>query len=187
MNDQISTEKIRSAIESGLHPGPPECFMFEPTSVMAVFVCDREIKLMFIQKADRKGYPWANQMAFPGGHWDKGDRSLKETSFRELKEEVGINQENIDLFGSLGHFQTKNLKNIEAFAGFWNQKEKIVVDSAEISKVFFIPLKYLIKVHRNNNFHKYTPDVEELVYPYENIRIWGVTAKILCHFINLLL
>lgn len=187
MSDDTEINKIRLAIETGLHPGPPECFMFEPTSVMAVFVRGQGIKLVFIRKADRKGYPWANQMAFPGGHWEKGDGSLENTALRELEEEMGIKPENMGLFGSLGHFQTRHGKSIEAFAGEWNEKDKICYDTNEISEVFFIPFSYLVKVHKDKRFHEYSPDVEELVYPYEGVKIWGVTAKMVRHLINLLL
>ncbi len=178
---------IKSAVQNGSHPGPPEDDQFQPTSVMALFVFNKEVELLFIQKADVKGYAWANQMAFPGGHRDKTDFSTKDTALRELTEEMGINRKNVEVIGSLGHFQTINSKDIEAWVGVWNQKESINYDRSEISRVFQIPLKYLIDLHKEKGFHQQLPNVMQLTYPYEDVNIWGVTAKILYHLIEILL
>ncbi|MDA3915640.1 MAG: CoA pyrophosphatase [Deltaproteobacteria bacterium] len=178
---------IRKAVQHNSHPGVPDYDLFQATSVMALFVFNNEIELLFIQKADVKGYPWANQMAFPGGHKDKTDLSTRDTALRELAEEMGIVQENVEVIGSFGHFQTINSKDIEAFAGIWNQKDVIRHDAAEISRVFKIPLKYLIGVHKKKDFHLHKPNIMQLTYPYEDVVIWGVTAKILYHLLDSLL
>ena len=178
---------IRKAVQHTPHPGAPDYDLFQPTSVMALFVFNNEIELLFIQKADVKGYPWANQMAFPGGHKDKTDVSTRDTALRELAEEMGIIQENVEVIGSFGHFQTINSKDIEAFAGIWNQEDVIRHDSAEISRVFKIPLQYLIGIHKKKDFHLHKPNIMQLTYPYEDVLIWGVTAKILYHLLNSLL
>ncbi|MCP3872272.1 MAG: CoA pyrophosphatase [Desulfobacteraceae bacterium] len=177
---------IRSAVKNGVHPGPPDDNLFQSTSVIALLIFNEEIELLFIQKADVKGYAWANQMAFPGGHRDEKDPSTKETALRELKEEMGISRENVDIIGSLGHFQTINSKDIEAWIGIWNKKDVIKHDTSEISRVFQIPLRYLIDLHREKGFHQQTPNVMQLTYPYEDVLIWGVTAKILYHLIDVI-
>lgn len=178
---------LRSAVRKGPHPGPPEEDLFQSTSVMALFVLNKEVELLFIQKADVKGYPWANQMAFPGGHRDKKDLSTKDTALRELKEEMGIVPGNVEVIGSLGHFQTINNKDIEAWVGIWNKKDVIKQDRSEIARVFQIPLKYLIDLHKKKDFHRHVPNVMVLTYPYEDVLIWGVTGKILYHLIEVLL
>jgi hypothetical protein len=88
MDNHNCINKIRSAVQNGSHPQPPDENIFQPTSVMALFILKKEIELLFIQKADVKGYPWANQMAFPGGHMDRSDRSTRETALRELNKKT---------------------------------------------------------------------------------------------------
>lgn len=187
MDQERCVSIIRSAVKTGSHPKPPKEDLFQSTSVMALFILNRQIELLFIQKADVKGYPWANQMAFPGGHRDKKDLSTRDTALRELKEELGISKSNVEVLGSLGHFQTINSKDIEAFVGIWNQKEVIEPDTSEISRVFQIPLKYLMDLHKEKEFHGMVPNVMQLTYPYEDVLIWGVTAKILYHLIEVIL
>lgn len=186
-NRQITQIDICQAIQEGSHPSPPSPGLYEPTSVIALFMLEPEIQLLFIQKADVPGYAWANQMAFPGGHQDETDPTSEFTALRELKEEMEIQAENVEVIGSVGHFQTLNNKDIEAWAGFWNQKDTIRFDSSEISRVFKIPLDHLISVHKKNGYHEREPGFMQLIYPYEDVQIWGVTAKILCHMINLIL
>lgn len=187
MDKESCMDIIRSAVLNSPHPGLPDGDFFVPTGVMALFTLDEVIRLMFIQKADQKGYPWANQMAFPGGHRDKDDNSTRETALRELSEEMGISRENVEVIGSLGHFQTINSKDIEAFIGVWNQKDVIRHDPYEIARVFQIPLKYLMDLHKEKGFHEIPPNVMQLTYPYEDVMIWGVTAKILYHLIEIVL
>jgi peroxisomal coenzyme A diphosphatase NUDT7 len=142
---------------------------------------------LFIQKADVAGYPWRNQMAFPGGHVDKTDAGPLETALRELQEELCIHPENVAVLGSIGHFQTINNKDIQAFAGIWNQQETIRSDAAEISRVFQIPVAHLLALHREKGYAGQRPNVMELTYPFEDVVIWGVTAKIVHHLLEVLI
>jgi 8-oxo-dGTP pyrophosphatase MutT (NUDIX family) len=155
---------------------------------MALFLFHQTIpKLLFIQKADVAGYPWRNQMAFPGGHVDDTDDTPLETALRELEEELGIHPSNVDVIGSMGHFQTINHKDIQAFTGIWNQREPIRFDPAEIRRVFQIPVPHLAGLHREKGYLGQTPPVTDLTYPFEDVVIWGVTAKILHHMLDVLI
>jgi 8-oxo-dGTP pyrophosphatase MutT (NUDIX family) len=181
-------QKIRHTLENAEHPSPPDPDRYEPTAVMALFLFNQNIpELLFIQKADVAGYPWRNQMAFPGGHVDDTDDSLLETALRELEEELGIHPENVEVIGSIGHFQTINHKDIQAFTGIWNQQEPIRFDPAEIRRVFQIPVSHLVDLHRKKGYLGQTPPIMDLTYPFGEVVIWGVTAKILHHMLNVLI
>ncbi|MCK5835743.1 MAG: CoA pyrophosphatase [Desulfobacula sp.] len=186
MDQEHCIEKIRTAVQTAVHPPPPDPDLFQNTSVMALFVFNKVLKLVFIQKADVEGYPWRNQMAFPGGHVEEIDSTSQDAALRELQEEMGIQSSNVGVLGSLGHFQTINNKDIEAFIGIWNQKEIITHDTSEISRVLQIPFAYLTKLHREKGYSGCRPNVMKLTYPYEDVVIWGVTAKILHHLIEVL-
>ncbi len=45
---------------------------------------------LFILRASREGDPWSGQMAFPGGHKDPEDPSIRHTAERETWEEIGL-------------------------------------------------------------------------------------------------
>jgi len=184
MDQNDCIQKIQSAVHGAIHPFPPDPTIFQPTSVMALFAFKDTLEMLFIQKADVEGYPWRNQMAFPGGHMEDQDRCAQETALRELEEEMGISALDVTVMGSLGHFQTINHKDIEAFTGVWNTKGKISFDPTEISRVMSIPFAYLTQIHREKGYSGRLPNITELTYPYEDVVIWGVTAKILHHLIE---
>ncbi len=187
MNNQTGFDDILTrAVTHSSHPPPPRYNGFDPTSVMALVGFNPEPYLLFIEKADVKGYPWANHMAFPGGHCDPGDNSRLDTALRELEEEMGISKDHVRMIGSLGHFQTINNKDIEAFIGIWDQEEKINYDTEEISRFFEIPIRHLMETHRKKCLNGRDPDFHELEYPFKDIVIWGATAKIIHHFLEII-
>ncbi len=141
--------------------------------------------ILAIQKTDSEGYPWRNQVALPGGHLDVQDASPREGAFRELKEEVSISRDQVVYLGSMGHFQTVNRRNIEVFTGLWNTVGPVRPDPIEISRILYIPLRGLVQTHTAKNFHDRLPDVDELKYPFEDVVVWGATARILHHLIEI--
>lgn len=136
-------------------------------------------------KSDNKGYPWRNQVALPGGHVEKNDSRRLDTAFRELKEELNITKDQVELVGSTGHFQTIRNRDIKVFIGLWNGKGPVISDSKEIAQVLEIPLKHLVTTHIKKKYHNYLPGVDELKYNHSGIIVWGVTAKIIHFFIEL--
>jgi 8-oxo-dGTP pyrophosphatase MutT (NUDIX family) len=118
-------------------------------------------------------------VALPGGHVDPSDATSLDAAYRELYEELGIPRERIDLVGGMGHFQTINCKDIEVFVGAWDGRGTLNTDPTEVARVLEIPLAEVIAHHR---FEKEPIDP---VYPFDDVRIWGATARILHYFIDL--
>ena len=108
-------------------------------------------------------------------------------AFRELEEELKISKDQVDYIGPLGHFQTiTKPRDIEAFVGLWNGRGPVRYDATEIARILEIPLKKLVGIHQTRGYHNRQPDVSELEYPFEDVIIWGATARILHHFIELI-
>jgi 8-oxo-dGTP pyrophosphatase MutT (NUDIX family) len=183
----IDIEGLRDIISNHPSPEPPADPTFKPACVFLLVFDLEEPHILAIQKADSEGYPWRNQVALPGGHLDAEDISPLDGAFRELEEEMGISRDQVEFIGSLGHFQTINHRDIEVFTGLWEAGGPMWHDPAEISRILKIPLRVLVRTHNTKNFHGRIPDVDELRYPFEDVVIWGATARILHHFIELLL
>ncbi|MGD8446481.1 MAG: CoA pyrophosphatase [Desulfobacterales bacterium] len=183
----IDIEGLRDIICNHSSPEPPDNRTFKPACVFLLIFDLEEPHILAIQKADSEGYPWRNQVALPGGHLDAEDISPLDGAFRELEEEMGIRRDQVEFIGSLGHFQTINNRDIEVFTGMWKAGGPMRPDPAEISRILKIPLRELVQTHNTNNFNGRIPDVDELRYPFEDVVIWGATARILHHFIELLL
>ncbi|MAF33498.1 MAG: CoA pyrophosphatase [Desulfobacterales bacterium] len=182
----IDSAYLKQIIRNTTHRKAPGDVSYQLTSVFLLLFFRKEPCLLAIQKSDNEGYPWRNQVALPGGHVDKADASPMDAAYRELEEEVNIPRNQIDFIGSMGHFQTINNKDIEVFVGIWNGKGPLAFDSEEIQRVFEVPFKKLVRTHKEDNFHGHLPDTPTLLYPHEDVVIWGATARILHYFIELL-
>ena len=183
----IDIEGLRDIIRNHPSPNPPDDPNYKPACVFLLVFDLEEPHILAIQKADSEGYPWRNQVALPGGHLDAEDITPLDGAFRELEEEMGISRDQVEFIGSLGHFQTINHRDIEVFTGLWKAGGPMRRDPAEISRILKIPLRVLVRTHNTKNFHGRIPDVDELRYPFEDVVVWGATARILHHFIELLL
>ena len=176
---------LKSIIRNDPSPGIPKDHKYRRACVFLLLFDPEQPSILMIQKTDSEGYPWRNQIALPGGHLDDEDASPLEGAFRELEEETEISRDRVDYLGSLGHFQTINRRDIEVFAGLWNAVGPLRHDPAEISRFLKIPLRVLVRTHISNNFHGRRPDIDELKYPFEDVIIWGATARILHYLIEL--
>ena len=177
---------LKDIIQKNTTPAPPEPGDYKPASVFLLLFNFEEPHILAIQKADSEGYPWRNQVALPGGHLEEEDASPLEGAYRELEEETKISRDQVELIGSLGHYQTINGRDIEAFIGVWDATGPVRHDPSEISRILKIPLGMLVHTHHANNFHNRLPPVDELRYPFEDVVIWGATARILHHLIETL-
>lgn len=87
----ISIAEIESTIkQSAIDPYPMGTLPRE--AAVAVILRERgdDTEALFILRATKEGDPWSGHMAFPGGHRDPPDVSLRATAERETLEEVGL-------------------------------------------------------------------------------------------------
>jgi 8-oxo-dGTP pyrophosphatase MutT (NUDIX family) len=146
--------------------------------------------LLAIQKTDTEGYHWRNQIALPGGHVAPEDRNDTETALRELNEELGITGNDIVVLGQLGHFRTATSgTDLCVIIGRWNAGTPVRSDDREIARVLEIPLASLVQAHLKQGFRSRAARQigEALTYPLSDATIWGVTARILHSFIEIVL
>jgi peroxisomal coenzyme A diphosphatase NUDT7 len=148
------------------------------------------------------------EICFPGGRIDPQDKDEKSAAIRETVEELGIKSENLSGVFPLDFMISPFGMMIYPFAAFINNTEKINPNAAEVEEVFTVPLTYFLthdpdiynihfKVEPEENFpfdlivggENYnwrTRALDEYFYLYEEKAIWGLTAKILSHFIEIL-
>ena len=182
-------EKVaREMIRTTEHPDSFGNHLKKASVFMLLRSPETDPTILAILKANNEGYPWANQVALPGGRQDPADDSPLFTAYRELEEETGILPSQVDCFGSLGYFQTIENTEIEAFFGIWHGDEtEVIFDGREIARLVMIPLEKIVSTHREKAYSGRIPRWDELLYPVDNVSVWGATARILHYFTELVL
>ncbi|WP_147534752.1 NUDIX hydrolase [Bacillus marasmi] len=148
------------------------------------------------------------EICFPGGRIDPEDVDEQYTAIRETSEELGISKDNIHQLVPLDYMVNALGRIIYPFAGVIKNDEQIKPNESEVAEVFTVPLTYfqnmepeIYKVNllaqperefpfdliiggENYNWHK--THIDEYFYKYEDKVIWGLTARILHHFLDLI-
>lgn len=148
-------------------------------------ILDSSKRVLIIQKpCYNNGYPWSGQLAFPGGHVETGDAGFLEAACREVREEVGIMSEQLSTVGTLGRFPTVHNVSIEAFLGFVDENVQPRPQAGEVERIIWARLTELMHTHLHNRYFDHEVAVQELLYPVENLVIWGATARIIQFLLN---
>ena len=105
----LSIDRIEQSINGHI---PERLSVGEDTRQAAVAVILRDsgehTEVLFILRATKQGDPWSGHMAFPGGHWEDQDKSLRETAARETMEEIGLDLSHAAFLGELDAVQSQS-------------------------------------------------------------------------------
>ncbi|RTR27869.1 CoA pyrophosphatase [Robertmurraya yapensis] len=148
------------------------------------------------------------EICFPGGRVDASDRNEGHTAIRETSEELGIAEEEIINVSPLDYMVSSFGSIIYPYLGFIKESARISPNPDEVAEVFSVPLTYLqqtkpeifqinfkLEPEENFPFHHITGgekykwqvrQMEEYFYYYEDKVIWGLTARILSHFLEII-
>lgn len=184
---ELNYDNLRSALANAAHH--PARDARHPCAVCLPLFERGDTHILFIQKADTAGYHWRNQIALPGGHITQQDRSITHAALRELNEELGIQPQELDVLGHLGHFQTATSDaDLGVVVARWQGGRTLVFDPREVARILPIPLQTLRAIHAADGFvGQPAADIAgQLEYRTAGVRIWGVTARILHFFLELL-
>ncbi|MBY7145003.1 CoA pyrophosphatase [Virgibacillus sp. NKC19-3] len=168
---------------------------------------ENEIHILFeVRSMQMRSQP--GDVCFPGGKIDKEDKDPKSCAIRETTEELGIRATTIKDMVPLDYIVADSGRMIYPFIGSITNPDHIQPSEAEVEEVFTVPLNFFLQtrpdVYKVNvqvvpeedfpydlivggeNYNWNTRSIDELFYTYNGKAIWGLTAKILTHFLTLL-
>jgi 8-oxo-dGTP diphosphatase len=140
-------------------------------------LADKDLKILFVKRAENPADPWSGQMAFPGGRRDAADRSLKQTVVRETLEETSINLLHRCRFLGVMESQKSTARpemKIVPFVVLLEHESSIKLNE-ELEKFVWISPEELDH-HRSTVKFSFG---EFPAYVVGNIVIWGLTYRIL--------
>ncbi|RSK47461.1 NUDIX hydrolase [Bacillus canaveralius] len=168
---------------------------------------DGELRVLFEVRAHTlRRQP--GEICFPGGKIDQEDRDEQYSAIRETSEELGISESTIANVFPLDYMVSAFGTIIYPYVGVIEDYQAIKPNPAEVAEIFTVPLsffkrtnpeKYKInfQIQPEENFpfdsiqggEKYnwqTRQLEEYFYRYEGKVIWGLTARVLSHFLEII-
>jgi len=148
------------------------------------------------------------EICFPGGGIEDSDQGTAVAAVRETCEELGIKTADIDLIAPLDIMVTPFNTIIYPYVACIKDSTRIMPNYEEVEEVFYVPLAFLLKnkpIFKKMSLKMDAPEDYpfELIphgkkYPFRQASypqhfylwkdrvIWGLTARILNHFLNLI-
>ncbi|MCF6139071.1 NUDIX hydrolase [Pseudalkalibacillus berkeleyi] len=147
------------------------------------------------------------EICFPGGKVDPKDQKVEDTAIRETMEELRVTRASITNVYPFDYMVSPFGTIVFTFAGFLNgEASELNPNPDEVEEVFTVPLSFFKENHpeiHHVNFNVKPDDTfpfdlipngrdydwsarafEEYFYRYEDKVIWGMTARILYHFVE---
>lgn len=148
------------------------------------------------------------EICFPGGALEESDPGPRYAAIREGCEELGLSPDDISVIADLDVFVSPFNMIIRPYLAIIHHPEKIVIDPIEVASVFYVPLQWLLThqpLETSNGIAMTWPEdfpvhlipqgknypYRRTVYPqyfylWKEEVIWGLTARILTHFLDLI-
>ena len=127
------------------------------------------------------------QISFPGGGFHQADGDLLTTALRESAEEIGLRSHDVAVAGVLDDAATAASAHVvRPFVGFIPHPYPFRLDTFEIEELIHLPLGPLLE---GNRFREEIWDQggrphSVFFYDHAGQTIWGLTARILKQFVE---
>ena len=158
----------------------------EAAVLIPIFEFQNEYNFLLTRRTDEvethKG-----QISFPGG-MRESDEDLLQTAFRETFEEVGIEENRIELLGRFHDYISITRFRVTPFAGFIHGPFTTKPHAREVAEVIHVPFRIfldpsLVRVEKNTWIRD---EVNVYYYTFGSHQIWGLTARIIKDFLEAL-
>ena len=127
------------------------------------------------------------QISFPGGGFEEADGDLLATALRESQEEIGLRPEDVEIVGTLDDTVTVSSRHVvRPFVGFVPHPYPYRLDPFEIERLIHLPISALLRgaPFREETWEREGRSVIVFLYEHEGDTIWGLTARVLKQFIE---
>ena len=127
------------------------------------------------------------EISFPGGHHDPEDASHEATALRETFEEVGVPPGQVQILGRLDDISTATGFRIRPFVGVIPYPFDFQPAPLEIAEIIILPIfKFMDPARMTMQMWKRgDKDYPVYYFKFDKYTVWGATARILKHFLDL--
>lgn len=163
-------------------PGPVPAAVLIP-----LFLKGGEIHLLFTKRTSQMTHH-RGEISFPGGVGEPEDQDSFDTALRETWEEVGIRPEDVELLGELDDCHSIHNYLVTPVVGYFPPDYPLTVNRSEIERIIEVPLSHLRRpeIFRTEIWERQGRPHPVYFYSYREDEIWGLTARILKQFLEVL-
>ena len=185
-----------------------EATAFQSAVVIPFVQVDGEWHILFeVRSLTMRKQP--GDISFPGGRIDPTDASPMAAAIRETTEELGVGPETIRIIGELSPYIASPSFVVYPFVATIDYDEVLhCYNKDEVEEVFTVPFNWLLnhepymhliamepvpsedfpfeKIMNGTQYQWRSRMMEEWFYEYGQYTIWGLTARILKHFIEVI-
>ena len=148
------------------------------------------LRLLFIERAQRRGDPWSGHIAFPGGKVEQCDREPRSTAERETLEEIGLDLRSAEYLGRLDDLTGTTLPVLVSAFVYSVENPGYFELNDEVREAFWVPATDLADTQRYVQ-HKFRYHGAEHVYPAIDLLgagrpvLWGLTYRFVVQLLQL--
>ncbi len=179
---------------------------FESAVILPLVEKDGQYWILFQKRAANIHQP--GEISFPGGKIEPEDSSPQEAAIRETCEEIGLRPEDIQLIAPLDIMVSPLNTIVYPFLGEIINFDLIQANPAEVAELFYVPLDFFLNcdpLYKPIALSMSAPEDfpfdmipqgkaypfmkgiwPQFFYVWGDRVIWGLTARILTHFLRLL-
>lgn len=183
-------EAFERRLKAALAARTPQRTVVEDARAAAVLIPvveAREPNLILTVRTDTVG-THKGQISFPGGSVDATDGSRMQAALRETHEEIGLDPSFVEVLGELDTFPTfVSGYVVTPFVGWLQRSPELRANPAEVAEVLYVPISDLTEeIRAEPGFSHQGRSYPTEAWIWRGHVIWGVTARILRHFLSLL-
>ena len=155
--------------------------------LLIIYSKDGEFCVLLNKRSEEVEYH-KGEISFPGGARDPEDKDFLDTALRETEEEMGIDPKDVTILGELDEVVTRSRFHVKVFVGTIEYPYNFKPSAVEIAEVLEVPIPSL---NDPSNWRIETRledgvPVSTRSYAYKKHIIFGVTARILQQFLEVL-
>lgn len=142
-----------------------------------------------LMKRTEDGYAHSGQISFPGGRMEPTDPNLQHTALRETEEEFGIDQNLVNIVGSLSELYIPASNSLVLpTVGSLHAPPTFMPNAAEVAQIIEVPINYLLDKKNIKHTIITLQNGLQIEAPYFDVFghiVWGATAMMLSELLQI--
>jgi 8-oxo-dGTP pyrophosphatase MutT (NUDIX family) len=155
--------------------------------LLPLFLKGGEFHLLFTKRTPHLTHH-SGEISFPGGVREASDPDSISAALRETWEEIGILPCDVEVLGELDDCHSIHNYRVTPVVGIFPADYTLTVNEAEIERIIEVPLSHFGKsgVFRTEDWQWQGKRRAMYFYMHGEDEIWGLTARILKQFLDVL-